>query len=124
MSQLPLSLTLPDSATVTEFFVTEANALAYGWVERWPDWPAPYQCVNIFGPKGCGKSHLAAIFATKLHCKNLDSLSRFEREIIAPYDGIVLDRLSQNNRWNEEALFHLMNYLSETGKSALILSQE
>ena len=123
MSQLPLSLTLPDSATVTEFFVTQANALAYGWVERWPDWPSPYQSVNIYGPNGCGKSHLAAIFATKLHCKTFVSLTQFERDQFAPYDGIILDAVSDSGRWDEEALFHLMNYLTETGKSALFLSQ-
>ena len=123
MSQLPLSLVLPDNDEIKEFFVTRANELAFGWVQKWPDWPAPYQAVNIYGPTGCGKSHLADIFATQIHGIKLSSLPRFDREHLAHFDGYILDGVSNDNSWNEEALFHFMNYLAETGKSALITSQ-
>lgn len=124
MSQLPLSLVLPDNASVKDFFVTKANQLAYGWVEKWPDWPAPYHAVNIYGPKGCGKSHLATIFETKIHALKLVKMPRFERDLLSPYDGYVLDGVTDSGAWNEEALFHFMNYLAETGKSAFITSQD
>lgn len=123
MSQLPLSLVLPDEAAVKEFFVTQANQLAFGWVEKWPDWPAPYHAVNIYGPKGCGKSHLADIFAAKVHCYKCQDFKHFERDRLGAFDALVLDNLDDGAKWDEEALFHLMNYLAETGKSALITSQ-
>ena len=123
MSQLPLSLVLPDNAEVKTFFVTRANELAFSWMQKWPDWPAPYQSVNIYGPKGCGKSHLADIFASKLHGTKLLALSHFDREQFTPFDGYILDGVSNDDSWNEEALFHFMNYLAETGKSAFITSQ-
>ena len=123
MSQLPLSLVLPDEAAVKEFFVTQANQLAFGWVEKWPDWPAPYHAVNIYGPKGCGKSHLADIFAAKVHCYKCQDFTLFERGRLGAFDAFVLDNLDDGAKWDEEALFHLMNYLAETGKSALITSQ-
>ena len=124
MSQLPLSLVLPDNLAVKDFFVTQANQLAFGWVERWPDWPAPYHAVNIYGPKGCGKSHLAEIFASKLHCYKSLELKRFDRDMLAPYDGYILDGVARSGAWDEEALFHFLNYLAETGKSAFITSHE
>ena len=123
MSQLPLSLVLPDEAAVKEFFVTQANQLAFGWVEKWPNWPAPYHAVNIYGPKGCGKSHLADIFAEKVHCYKCQDFKHFERDGLGAFDALVLDNLDDGAKWDEEALFHLMNYLAETGKSALITSQ-
>ena len=127
MSQLPLSLILPDSAAIKDFFVTQANDLAYGWVQKWPDWPAPYYSINIWGPKGCGKTHLSDIFATKLHCQKLDRLTHFNREDFHAFDGFILDNVTADEAphlWDDEALFHLMNYLAETGKSVLITSQQ
>lgn len=123
MSQLPLSLVLPDEAAVREFFVTQANQLAYGWVEKWPDWPAPYHAVNIYGPKGCGKSHLADIFAAKVHSYKTQSLRQFDRDVMTSFDAYVLEDLDNSAAWDEEALFHFMNYLAETGKSAFITSK-
>lgn len=124
MGQLPLSLTLPDTGTVRDFFVTQANQLAFGWVEKWPDWPSPYHAVNIYGPIGCGKSHLADIFASKLHCHKSTALTAFSRDDLAPYDGYILDGVAKSDKWDEEALFHFMNYLAETGKSAFITSHQ
>ncbi|MGC6517157.1 MAG: HdaA/DnaA family protein [Candidatus Puniceispirillaceae bacterium] len=124
MTQLPLSLVLPDEADIKDFFVTQANQLAFGWIEKWPDWPAPYQSVNIYGPKGCGKSHLGALFGAKLHCKTLTSLTEFDRDLLASFDGYILDSVSMEAAWDEIALFHFFNYLSETGKSAYITSVE
>ena len=127
MSQLPLSLILPDSAAIKDFFVTQANDLAYGWVQKWPDWPAPYHSINIWGPTGCGKTHLSDIFATKLQCQKLDKLSHFNREDFVAFDGFILDNVTADEAphlWDDEALFHLMNYLAETGKSVLITSQQ
>lgn len=132
MSQLPLSLVLPDNHrgdnSVKDFFVTEANHLAYAWVKRWPEWPAPYHAINIFGPKGCGKSHLADIFTSKLTgdnitCYKITSMTEFDRTSLARFQSYILDGVARSDDWDEEALFHLMNYLAETGKSALITSQ-
>ena len=124
MSQIPLSLVLPTNEQVTEFFVTGANQLAYGWLESWPNWPAPYHAVNIYGPKGCGKSHLGRLFHDKCHVLTLTSFKNFSREALASYEGYLLDGITCDDDWQEEALFHFMNYLDETGKTAFFTSQE
>ena len=124
MRQIPLSLTLPSEQDIKAFFVTGANQLAYNWIEAWPDWPAPYQAVNIYGPKGCGKTHLGQLFSKKAHVKSLDQLRAFHRDDFTDYDAILLDGVANDNSWDEESLFHLINYLAETQKSALITSHE
>ncbi len=50
-----------------DFIAGDANAEALQLIERWPDWP--YSMVLVHGPEGCGKTHLAHVFAarTKAH---------------------------------------------------------
>jgi chromosomal replication initiation ATPase DnaA len=45
------------------FIVAPCNQQALGFLGRWPDWPAP--AVALFGPAGCGKSHLARIWRSR-----------------------------------------------------------
>lgn len=46
-----------------DFIPGEANAAALSLIQRWPDWP--YSLVVLHGPKGCGKTHLAHLFAAR-----------------------------------------------------------
>ena len=80
--------------------------------------------MNIYGPKGCGKTHLGQLFSKKAHVKSLDQLRVFHRDDFTDYDAILLDGVTDDNSWDEESLFHLINYLAETQKSALITSHE
>ena len=124
MSQIPLTLILPRSDAVKDYFVSEANQLAYDWIVKWPDWPLPYRSINIFGPKGCGKSHLGKIYAANKTIISLTQLREFDRAALESADGYILDDLSPSSGFSEEAVFHFFNYLAETQKSALILSKE
>ena len=42
-----------------DYYVSSNNFSAYRLIESWPNWPDKW--VNIFGPKGCGKTHLSNI---------------------------------------------------------------
>lgn len=53
-----------------DFVRGEANEEACRLVERWPDWP--YSLILLHGPKGCGKTHLAHLFAAKAHAAFID----------------------------------------------------
>ncbi len=46
-----------------DFLVAPGNAEAVAHVDRWPDWTG--HALAIFGPPGCGKSHLAHVFALR-----------------------------------------------------------
>ena len=49
-----------------DFYVSQNNFNAYKLIESWPKWPS--RLINIFGPKGCGKTHLINILNTKIQC--------------------------------------------------------
>jgi chromosomal replication initiation ATPase DnaA len=42
------------------FIVAACNEQAFRFIQRWPDWPA--RAAALYGPAGCGKTHLAAIW--------------------------------------------------------------
>ena len=47
-----------------DFYVSKNNFNAFRLIESWPKWPS--RLVNIFGPKGCGKTHLINILQNKI----------------------------------------------------------
>ena len=62
-AQLPLSLPFSPALSREQFIVSSANAEAFAFLERWPDWNVPVAA--LFGPIGCGKTHLASIWCAK-----------------------------------------------------------
>ena len=121
--QLPLSLELPKGEVDAALFVTAANETAMTYLAQWQGWPAPYHSFNIYGPAGCGKSQMGTFFANRTKAMIINSLTMFDRSLFDEYDVIVLDGVSAEEGWSEDALFHFCNYLSETGKYSLFLSE-
>lgn len=121
--QIPLDLGHRTALGREDFFISPANADAVAWIDRWPDWPAPVLVVQ--GPPGCGKSHLAAVWAQRsgaaliggenLRRKSAEDLAaRAEHLALDPAEPVIGDRES------ETALFHLYNILKEQGRTALV----
>ncbi len=59
-SQLPLPLPARPCLSRADLIVTEANRDAVAFIDAWPDWPVAVAA--IYGPQGCGKSHLVAVW--------------------------------------------------------------
>lgn len=72
MSQIALPLAYKAADGERDFFVSEANAHAVAYLDRWPDWPRPVAL--LVGPQGSGKSHLARIFARQSGAEVIDDL--------------------------------------------------
>lgn len=74
MTASPAQLVMPfapaTSYNPADFIRGSANESALSLVERWPDWP--YSLVVLHGPKGCGKTHLAHVFAARSHAVFID----------------------------------------------------
>lgn len=116
--QLALDLGHRPALGRDDFLVAPCNAEAVAWLERWPDWPA--HALALFGPPGCGKSHLLAVFAATrgapvLHARSLEAEAVVRRELapVTVVDG--LDALA-----DEAALFHLWNRVKEAGSHLLL----
>ena len=46
-----------------DFYVSPSNQEAYNFINSWPKWIK--RTVNVFGPTGSGKSHLASMLKNK-----------------------------------------------------------
>ena len=64
MSQLIFKFPFKKKYYEQDFYVSKNNFSVYKLIESWPNWPGKW--VNIFGPKGSGKTHLANILKKKL----------------------------------------------------------
>ena len=61
--QLALALPHAESLTRDNFLEGPANESALALIEAWPDWPN--RIMWLSGEEGCGKSHLASIWAER-----------------------------------------------------------
>ncbi len=122
--QLPLTLPHRPALGREDFLTASCNEQAVAWLERWPDWPA--HALALFGPPGCGKSHLLAAFAAAQ-----DGIVIVERpslsvamvpDLVAAARVVAIDRLDAGG--SEDALFHLWNLTKETGRHLLLAGRE
>ena len=56
MSQLIFKFPFKTKYYEQDYYVSSNNFSVYKLIESWPRWPDKW--VNIFGPKGSGKTHL------------------------------------------------------------------
>lgn len=109
-----------------DFMVSDCNREAFNLIDSWPHWFG--SGLLIYGPQGCGKSHLAHLFADKVRCAtakpqavvivnaasvNMRNVKRLAEENVA----IAVENVSPKN--NNEALFHLFNLFNVDGKFML-----
>lgn len=103
-----------------EFIEGKHNALALGWVKRWPQWPN--SGLILCGESGSGKTHLAHQWAKESHAVFLDVLPTPEN---AP-THIVIENVDMffGDKSEEEKIFHLLNHLKHTAGSILLTTQK
>lgn len=125
--QLTLDLPFRPALAREDFAVAECNALAVGWVDRWPDWPGAG--LILHGPEGCGKSHLAAVWrAASGAAAPGDGALDLEagRELAERGGALLLEdidmRLAAVPAW-QEALLHLYNAVRLAGGSLLLTAR-
>jgi len=124
-AQLPLALDHRPALSGEDFLVAGCNAEAVGWLDRWPAWPGP--ALVIFGPPGCGKSHLAQVFLAASRGVAVGP----ERLAAAPPPAILGDAPAAAvdgveallAAGLEERLLHLHNLVGESRRHLLITAR-
>lgn len=123
-NQLTLELALPPPTYAREdFVVADGNREALAWIDRWPDWPAPALAVS--GPTGCGKTHLARIWAVRAGAAVIEGAD-LEGKSVADLSDMTTASptivVEGADRAPERGLFHLYNLLRERGGHMLLTS--
>jgi chromosomal replication initiation ATPase DnaA len=125
--QLPFDFAVAPSYADEDFLVAASNAAAHSWIQRWPDWPG--RGLAIFGPPGCGKTHLGQIWRRRATAAQAagSELSRAEPPaILGDASALLIDDLAPAalSLAAEECLFHLHNLLGERRGQLVICAEE
>jgi len=120
--QLLLRFEHRPSLVYDDFYVADGNRTAVMWIDRWPDWPAP--ALAIYGPAGCGKTHLAHVFLARTGGRLLapaDLSARPAHDLLEGVSACVVDDAGDvAAAGHEQPLLHLYNTVKETGRHLLI----
>ena len=110
--QLALALEHTESLAREDFLGGASNARALALIESYPDWPG--RTAVLVGPEGCGKSHLAAIWATDSGARLLGARTLAETHLPAALatGALVVEDLAPGE-FDERAVFHLLNLARE-----------
>ena len=110
------------------FLVADSNAQAIALIDGFSSWPEPTQW--LYGPAGCGKTHLAAVLAQQVDAHLLDAADLADNAAVAQIlagdvkpDVVIIDGLDALAAAQEEPLFHLLNHARNGGVPLLLLSR-
>jgi len=120
--QLAFALPHAESFTRDDFLVGPANAAGLALIDSWPDWPN--RIMLLVGPEGCGKSHLAAIWAEQAGARAISAHALTATAVPGALatGALVLEDLRSSDV-DERALFHLLNLAREDGAFVLITAR-
>ena len=103
-----------------DYYVSPSNQEAYDFINSWPKWIK--RIINIFGPSGSGKSHLASMLKSKTSCLWIDSNELNEKTFLEfkTKETLIIENL--NEKISEKLLFTLWNIALQDNKYFLITS--
>ena len=103
-----------------DFYVSSSNQEAYDFINSWPKWIK--RTVNIFGPSGSGKSHLASILKSKISSLQIEANNLNDETFFKFKTKEVLIIENLNDSVSENLLFSLWNVVLQDNKYLLITS--
>ena len=120
MSQLVFKFPFKTKYYEQDYYVSSNNFSAYRLIESWPNWPGKW--VNIFGPTGSGKTHLANILMDKINCILITSRKVDEKSLnkYKTKECLIIDDFK--NDINEKLLYSIINMALQDNKYLIISS--
>jgi len=120
--QLAFALPHAESFSRDNFLEGPANAAALSLIDRWPEWPN--RVMLLVGPEGCGKSHLATMWAEAAGARTISAHALAAAGVPGALatGALVVEDLNPQ-AFDERALFHLMNLAREDGAFVLITAR-
>ena len=121
MSQLTFKFPFKTTYYKNDFYVSSNNFEVYKLLESWPNWPS--KNINIFGPKGSGKTHLANILKKKINSSIFEAcnLTNESLQKIKSKKCLIID--NYNNNIDEKLLYSTLNQANQENQYVVINSQ-
>ncbi len=111
-AQLTLDFPIKTRLGPDDFLPAPANEAALALIRRWPaDWPD--RIVTLVGPAGCGKSHLAAIWAAQAGAREIDPRALPSINVLTETIPAALLIDDADRVVDETGFFHLLNFVIE-----------
>ena len=104
-----------------DYYVSSNNFSAYQLIESWPNWPD--KSVNIYGPKGCGKTHLSNIFIKKIKSYYIEAKDLKDYDVISKIENrecLIIDNYKKKKKKKE--FYSILNFLKQSNKYLIINS--
>jgi chromosomal replication initiation ATPase DnaA len=115
--RLPLTRDVPTGATA--FVRSGSNAFAFDTLSVWPG--SAGRVMALCGPAGCGKSHLAALWAERVGAVPLNGSEAASADPLELEGRPVLLDIARDA--DDETLFHLINLAQQEGGALLMVSR-
>lgn len=123
VQQLAFDLPFVEGLGIEDFHLGQFNQSAFAIVSAWPNWPDPVAIIT--GPEGCGKSHLSSIWARKTSAEVLKAQDFHVADIpIIKSSGALLIEDMDRLQINENAVFHMLNLIRESGGYLMITARK
>ena len=121
MSQLVFKFPFKTKYYEQDYYVSSNNFSVYRLIESWPDWPDKW--VNIYGPKGCGKTHLSNILKKKLNTVKIYDAKIINNETLFKFEKLnclIIDNYSQNI--DEKLFYSILNHSRQLDRYVVVNS--
>ena len=112
MSQLVFKFPFKMKYYEQDYYVSSNNFAAYRLIESWPNWPDKW--VNIYGPKGCGKTHLSNILKKKISVIEILDAKKIDEENTSKFeklDCLIID--NYENNIDENFFYSILNHFKQ-----------
>lgn len=116
--QFTFDLPLAQHFDRDSLLIGEANSAALSLIDAWPQWASPYTL--LAGPTGSGKTHIARAWQLVAGAVTLPA-SALTIDMTVGANHVLIDDIRPGN-FDEVQLFHVMNWVRQSGKTLLMTS--